>query len=105
MTGDVKSPELVQSNKWERKIWRAMTVTRRVNIRKKNPLNSPAARTRDSLCGGLQKGVKPPPSLVTLCLVSEDGLSELGSGIHTSCVRLQRCIHLSGVSELRRVVF
>lgn len=43
LTGDVKSPELVQSNKLGRKIWRAMVAIRGVNIRKKNPLSNPAA--------------------------------------------------------------
>lgn len=81
-----------------------MVVTRRVNIRKKNPLNRPAAGRGDSLCGGLQE-VKPPPSLVSLCSVSEDRLSELGSGIPILCVRLQRSSHLLGVSGLRRVGF
>jgi len=38
-----EDPELVQSNKWGRNYWRAIAVIRRVNIRKKNPLNSPAA--------------------------------------------------------------
>lgn len=44
LTGDVKSPKLVWSNKWGRKIWRAMAVIRGVNIRKRNSVNNPAAR-------------------------------------------------------------